>query len=80
MATKTKKTIRVLDLIEDVNYRNRVSTCDSKVREGWNSFVEGFLARCDAYAGFTFFDEHGDGDHTRRQYIVHHKLIRKAIT
>lgn len=78
MATKTKKTIRVLDLIEDVNFRNRVSACDSKVREGWNCFVEGILCQCDAYAGFTIFNERGENDPTRKQYIVHHNLKEKV--
>jgi len=65
-----RKTIKVVDLIEEVNCRNRISACDPEVRRGWNSFAEGFLLRCDAYVGFTIFDERGDGDETRRQYII----------
>jgi len=69
-----RKTIKVIDLIEEVNCRNRVSMCDPKVRDGWNSLAESLLLRCDAYAGYTFFDERGDGDPTRKQYITSPKL------
>lgn len=49
-----KKTVHLRDMIEEVNRRNRGSYCDPKVREGWNSLLEGFLMDADAYDGFRY--------------------------
>jgi hypothetical protein len=37
-----------------VNERNKASTCDPKVREGWNSFLEDILHKTGCYKGFGF--------------------------
>ena len=49
-----RKTFDVRELIETVNSRNRASTCDPKVREGWNSLLENVLFACGVYKGFSY--------------------------
>ena len=51
---KLRKTISLRDLVEWVNERNRTSTCDPKVREGWNALANAFLMAADAYIGFGY--------------------------
>ena len=55
MARRT--TADIVDLIEEVNRRNRLSTCDAKIREGWNSLLEHVLQKADMYAGFGHINE-----------------------
>ena len=59
-----RKTIKVRDLIEMVNARNRCSTCSEAARSGWNSFLEEVLAKTDSYAGFALLK---DGEVPRNQ-------------
>ena len=47
-----RKTVPLRELVAWVNERNATSTCDPKVREGWNALVNSFLMDADAYAGF----------------------------
>jgi hypothetical protein len=51
---KPRRTVRLRDLVAWVNERNRCSTCDPKVREGWNALLDAFLMEAEAYAGFGF--------------------------
>jgi len=51
---KVVKSIKVAALVESVNYRNRVSTCDPRVRNGWNVLLEEVLAATGNYAGFSY--------------------------
>ena len=46
------KTIKVVDLIEKVNRKNRVSTCSPDVRAGWNDLLATVLMDTNNYAGF----------------------------
>ncbi len=48
------KTIKVADLIAEVNRRNRESTCSPEARNGWNNLLEGFLHATDNYNGFGY--------------------------
>jgi len=59
-----RKTVKIVDLIDSVNRRNRDSTCDDTIRAGWNSLLEEMLSVTDTYAGFRFMnaDEVVDGD------------------
>lgn len=49
-----RKTAQINDLIDFVNERNRVSTCESSVRDGWNAMLERVLMDADVYAGFGY--------------------------
>jgi len=51
-----RQTMNVKKLLDEVNERNRVSTCDSKVREGWNSILEYILMQTGNYRGFGYMD------------------------
>jgi hypothetical protein len=52
----TRKTVNLIDMIEEVNRRNRGSICCAEVRRGWNSLLEGFLYENDAYAGYGYLE------------------------
>jgi len=60
----SKKTIKVQDLIDIVNRRNKHSTCSPEVRKGWNSLLEEVLHKTDNYNGFNFLapDEVPEGE------------------
>jgi hypothetical protein len=47
-----RTTVDVKALVEEVNYRNRESTCSAEVRDGWNSLLEEVLMSTKNYAGF----------------------------
>ena len=49
-----RKTIRLCKLIDQVNRRNRLSTCSPDTRRGWNSLLELCLHDSDAYNGFNY--------------------------
>lgn len=49
---RPRKTVRLRDLIQWVNRANASSTCDPRVREGWNALVNSLLMDSDAYIGF----------------------------
>ena len=51
---RPRKTVRLRELVEWVNDRNRTSTCDPRVREGWKALLDSFLMDADAYIGFGF--------------------------
>lgn len=53
MAQK-KKTLVIRDLIEEVNRRNRESTCEPAVRMGWNMLLEGVMIGAEVYSGFSY--------------------------
>lgn len=52
--SRPRKTLQLRELVDWVNERNATSTCDAKVREGWNAVVNSFLMQADAYAGFGY--------------------------
>ena len=52
-----KKTVHLIDVIREVNEKNRMSTCSADVRNGWNDLLEGLLMRADVYAGFKCLTE-----------------------
>ncbi len=49
-----RKTIKVEELINEVNYLNSHSTCNSDIREGWNSILEHVLHNTETYDGFQY--------------------------
>lgn len=49
-----RKTVKVRELVELVNRRNRESTCPAHVRQGWNSLLEAILHATGNYAGFGY--------------------------
>lgn len=51
---RKKKTFRVSDLKDEVNRRNRQSTCGADVRKGWNALLEEILGRTNTYNGFCY--------------------------
>jgi len=53
----SRKTVNVRNLIEKVNHKNKVSTCDPLVRQGWNSLLEDILHQTDNYNGFNYYYE-----------------------
>ncbi len=74
-----RKTINVEWVKSRVDKMNRESSCEPKVREGWNHLLEEILMETENYNGFRYLniDEiRGDGpekghkvpDETRRKY------------
>ena len=51
-----KKTVRLADIVDEVNRRNRQSTCNRDVRAGWNSLCESLMMQADNYGGFGCLD------------------------
>jgi hypothetical protein len=51
---RPRKTLQLRDLVAWVNERNRISTCEPSVREGWNALANSFLMAADAYGGFQY--------------------------
>jgi hypothetical protein len=51
---KPRRTVQLRDLVAWVNERNRCSTCDPQVRQGWNALVDSMLMTADAYSGFGY--------------------------
>ena len=51
---RPRKTVSLRELVEWVNERNATSTCEPRVREGWNALVNSFLMEADVYAGFAY--------------------------
>ncbi len=52
-----RKTVQISELIDFVNERNQVSTCEPSVRDGWNAMLERVLMDADVYAGFNYYGE-----------------------
>ena len=55
MARK-RKTISVEQLKDEVSRRNKESTCDPQVREGWNALLEEVLHSTGNYRGFGYWN------------------------
>jgi hypothetical protein len=51
------KTLKIKSMIDDVNYRNHVSTCPAEARQGWNTLLERLLMDADVYAGYNHYDK-----------------------
>jgi hypothetical protein len=49
-----KTTIKVADLIANVNDRNAKSTCPPEARTGWNHLLEDILFATDSYGGYGY--------------------------
>jgi len=78
-----RKTFDIQKLKDIVNKRNALSTCEPKVREGWNSLLEEVLHQNGTYNGFCYLTEVPSGckpgidyanrfkdtDDTRRKYF-----------
>ena len=52
-----RKTVRIAKILENVNYRNKHSTCVPGIREGWNTMLEEILMDADAYAGYGYYEK-----------------------
>jgi len=57
-----RKTIEIKELIETINRRNQQSTCDPKMREGWNCILESILYNSDVYAGYNYYPSNQLGE------------------
>ncbi len=55
--SKIKKTFNVQDLVEQINRRNRKSTCVPEVRRGWNCVLEDILMETNQYRGFGYLKQ-----------------------
>jgi len=53
---RTKKTVKIFDLVTEVNRLNRESTCKAELRQGWNSFLEDILHKAGVYSGFGYLN------------------------
>jgi hypothetical protein len=51
---RERKTVTIEFIKDLVNRRNKQSTCDAKVREGWNSVLSEVLMAANAYHGFGY--------------------------
>jgi hypothetical protein len=51
---RRRKTFDIVELLYTVNTRNTRSTCDPKVREGWNAILEHVLLGADVYSGYGY--------------------------
>jgi hypothetical protein len=52
---RARRTFRIKDLIDEVNRRNKVSTCTSQERQAWNSITEWVLMQAGSYHGFGYY-------------------------
>lgn len=52
-----RSTADIETLVDEINDRNRGSTCDSKVRDGWNHLMETILLKAGVYAGFSYLTQ-----------------------
>ena len=52
-----RKTVRITDMIDNVNRKNENSTCSSDVRRGWNGLLADVLHATGMYAGFGYLRE-----------------------
>jgi len=50
---KSRKTFDVAELVKTVNRKNSLSTCDPKLREGWNALLVDILHETNNYMGYT---------------------------
>lgn len=51
---KKKKTVNIKWLVEEINRKNRESTCPRDVRNGWNSLLETIMMQANVYNGHSF--------------------------
>ena len=49
-----KKTVKIVELINQVNDKNKKSTCNADVRRGWNALLESVLMAAECYEGFRY--------------------------
>lgn len=49
-----KKTFNIRKFIEQVNERNKVSTCEPDIRQGWNFVAEHILHEAGVYSGYRY--------------------------
>ena len=54
---KSRKTVKLKEIVDLVNERNKKSTCDPKTRQGWNSLLEQLLMQADNYQGFRLLEQ-----------------------
>lgn len=54
---KPRRTFNIDKIIEIVNRRNLLSTCDPKVREGWNSLLGEILHQANRYNGYHYYSD-----------------------
>jgi hypothetical protein len=52
--SRKHKTVHLRTLIEEINSRNRSSTCSRDVRKGWNAILDSVLIDANVYAGFGY--------------------------
>ncbi|MCK9600958.1 MAG: hypothetical protein M0R06_18090 [Sphaerochaeta sp.] len=52
-----RKTVTIQTIVDEVNHRNKVSTCNPQVREGWNALLEGILLETDTYGGYRYLEQ-----------------------
>jgi hypothetical protein len=52
--SRKRKTVQLGTLIEEINSRNRLSTCSPDVRKGWNALLDSVLIGANVYAGFGY--------------------------
>ena len=80
---RSRRTVRIGDLINEVNRRNAGSTCSPETRKGWNSLLEGVLSDANVYEGYSFvLGPDGKEDETRHHYYhhYHHHFAMAAKT
>jgi hypothetical protein len=53
----SRKTVKVKDLVEQINRKNKTSTCDRRVRQGWNALLEDILHTTGNYQGFNYYSD-----------------------
>jgi len=55
---RERKTTSLQSLVDEVNERNRNSTCAPATRNGWSDVLEWTLMRANAYKGFRYLRKH----------------------
>lgn len=58
MKDAIKKTISVKKFVDEINRRNKLSTCEPNVRNGWNDLLEFVLRETNQYNGFGYLQQH----------------------
>ena len=61
---RKRRTVKIADLICEVNRKNKLSSCTSHVRNGWNGMLEDILHANGVYAGYWYLatDEVPEGE------------------
>ncbi len=50
-----RRTVRIEKLVKMINRKNKESTCDPLIRQGWNNMLESILHESGVYVGHNYY-------------------------